>query len=127
MLAVTWIHTEAADKYQIQRSSKPAMRDMSSTGTDTSRIRPNDVISGGMVLPIAWNMLEATKMMPDPMKFQAEMRRYSLPTATTSGSLEKNRINADGAKWQSAASATISPVAISTPDRNACRTRSPLC
>src|SRR5215207_11732924 len=88
MLAVRCSHTDAADKYQIQRSSKPGRRDMSSTGTDTSRIRPNEVIKGGMVLPIAWNMLEATKMMPDPMKFQAEMRRYSLTTAMTSGSLE---------------------------------------
>ena len=36
-------------------------------------------MSGGIVLPIAWNMLEPTKMMPDATKFHDTMRRYSSP------------------------------------------------
>jgi hypothetical protein len=48
----------------------------------------NDVASGGSVLPSAWNMLEATKITPEATKLHATIRRYSLPTAITSGSSE---------------------------------------
>ena len=55
----------ATDNYQIHRSSKPAIRASSTAGIATTRIRVNDATSGGMVLPIAWNMLPFTKMTPD--------------------------------------------------------------
>jgi hypothetical protein len=38
-------------------------------------MRVNDVRSEGSVLPIAWNMLELTKMIPDAMKFHEMIRR----------------------------------------------------
>jgi hypothetical protein len=41
----------------------------------------NDEISEGIVLPIAWNMLELTKMIPDAAKLHETMRRYSSPIA----------------------------------------------
>jgi hypothetical protein len=53
-----------------------------------------EAASDGTVLPIAWNMLDATKINPDAMKFHDTMRRYSLPTASTAGSFENTPINA---------------------------------
>ena len=38
----------------------------------TSVIRLTDVISGGTVLPSAWNMLEDTNTTPDATKLQAD-------------------------------------------------------
>ena len=49
-------------------------------------MRVNELTSEGMVLPIAWNMLEATKMIPDATKLHDTMRRYSSPTAMTAAS-----------------------------------------
>ena len=67
--------------YQIQRSVNPGVSASSSTGTATMTMRVTDVISDGIVLPIAWNMLELTKMTPDATKLKATMCRYSSPTA----------------------------------------------
>ena len=53
---------------------------------ESAQVRRNELTSGGTVLPSAWNMLELTNTMPDGMKFQATMRRYSAPTASTPGS-----------------------------------------
>ena len=41
-------------------------------------------------------MLEATKITPEAMKFHETIRKYSSPTATTSGSAEKTRTSAPG-------------------------------
>jgi hypothetical protein len=46
-------------------------------------------MSDGIVLPIAWNMLDDTKMSPEATKFQQAIRRYSSPRAMASGSVEK--------------------------------------
>jgi hypothetical protein len=46
-------------------------------------------MSDGIVLPIAWNMLDDTKMSPEATKFQEAIRRYSSPRAMASGSVEK--------------------------------------
>ena len=63
-------------------------------GTATSRMRVPEATSDGTVFPIAWNMLDATKIKPDATKFHDTMRRYSLPTASTAGSFENTPINA---------------------------------
>src|SRR5687767_1679956 len=83
------MRTAATEMYQIQRSEKPAVCESSSTGTAMMTTRVAEVISDGMVLPIAWNMLELTKMIPDATKFHARMCRYSTATAIAAGSLVK--------------------------------------
>jgi hypothetical protein len=42
-------------------------------------VRVNELTSDGHVLPIAWNMLDVTKMTPDATKLHDTMRRYSAP------------------------------------------------
>ena len=69
--------------------------------------RRNEVASDGSVLPMAWNMLDATKMIPVATKPHEMMRRYSSPTATTCASCEKMRTIAAGAMWHSTAKAAI--------------------
>ena len=71
------------ERYQIQLSSNPTIRASSSAGIATTRMRMNEATSGGIVLPIAWNMLPFTKMMPDATRLHDTMRRYSAPTAIT--------------------------------------------
>ena len=56
------------------------MCDSRIAGTATITILISDAISGGMVLPIAWNMLPFTKMIPDAIVPQLRMRRYWEPT-----------------------------------------------
>src|SRR5204863_1307574 len=101
--------TYTADKEisQIQRSWNPGKRDSATTGIATMSMRAPDVTSDGTVFPIAWNMLDATKITPDATKFHDTMRRYSLPTASTAGSFEKTPINAWGAIRQRITSNTI--------------------
>ena len=57
--------TAATDRYQIVLSWNPGSLDKTMTGTAISRMRTADAISDGIVLPIAWNMLDATKISPD--------------------------------------------------------------
>src|SRR5688500_3488210 len=71
-----------------------------------------DATSDGRVLPIAWNMLEATKISPDATKFHEMIRRYSAPYAITAGSDEKKPTKVAGATWQAIASASIAAVAM---------------
>ena len=71
------------------RSSAARTRSRATSGYAgiTSRlVRTNELTSDGIVLPSAWNMLELTNTMPDGMKFQATIFRYSPPTASTPGS-----------------------------------------
>src|ERR1043165_3789932 len=72
-------NTDATERYHTQLSRKPATRESSSTGIATTKRRVADVASDGIVLPIAWNMLDVTKMIPDATKFHETMRRYSTP------------------------------------------------
>src|SRR5512145_1589004 len=60
--------TAPAEIYQIHRRVKPGACASSSTGTATMAMRAAEVMSDGMVLPIAWNMLELTNTMPDATK-----------------------------------------------------------
>src|SRR2546430_1200874 len=54
-------NTAATERYQSQRSSNPGMLARNTAGIATIAIRAADVKSDGSVLPIAWNMLDATK------------------------------------------------------------------
>src|SRR4030095_11109071 len=56
-----------ADSSHTHRSVNPGILDRNITGIAVPTIRVNDLTSEGIVLPIAWNMLEATKMIPDAM------------------------------------------------------------
>jgi len=76
-------------------------------GTATSRMRVPEATNDGTVFPIAWNMLDATKIKPDATKFHDTMRRYSVPTASTARSFENTPINAWGAIRQTITSSTI--------------------
>src|SRR5207237_6407736 len=58
-------NTDATDNHHSQRSSKPGSREMITPGMATSAMRTTDAMSEGMVLPIAWNVLEATNTRPD--------------------------------------------------------------
>src|SRR5215211_7048521 len=75
--------------YQTHSRVKPDAPASINTGTATITIRNPEVISDGTVLPIAWNMLEVTKITPDATKFHATTCRYTLPTEITAGSAEK--------------------------------------
>ena len=88
-------------------------------------MRVTEAMSDGMVLPIAWNMLEHTKISPDATKFHEMMRRYSSPTAMTAGSSEKTRMSAAGTMLQSTAISSIQPAAIRLASLNTALTRSP--
>jgi hypothetical protein len=90
----------------------------------TRRMRAVELTSAGMVLPIAWNMLELTNTMPEATKLKEMMRRYSPPTASTWGSCEKTPIIAWGARWQRMVKQAMSTAAKVTPTRNVSRTRS---
>src|SRR5262252_5994100 len=99
----------AVERYQIHCSSNPGWRERITAGIETSRMRVADAIIDGIVLPIAWNMLEFTKTSPERTKLHDMTLRYSTPTATTSGSLEKMRIMAAGTTWKRIASRNITP------------------
>src|SRR5512145_2107150 len=101
-----------AERYQIQWRAKPGSRDSMIAGMAITTMRATDATSEGMVLPIAWNMLEQTKMSPDGTNVHDTMRRYSSPTATTAGSLENRRIRAAGTRLQTTAISSIQPPAI---------------
>src|SRR5213079_2348191 len=58
-------NTDATDNHHSQCSSKPGSREMITPGMATSAMRTTDAISEGTVLPIAWNVLEATNTRPD--------------------------------------------------------------
>src|SRR5688572_12392396 len=96
MLSANCTKTAATDIHQIQCSWNPGIRDMMTAGITLKVMRTTDVTSDGIVLPIAWNMLEDTKTSPDATKFHEMMRRYSSPTAITAGSLEKIPTSWDG-------------------------------
>src|SRR5688572_4542163 len=115
---------DPTERYQIQRSSKSAECDRMSTGIVTRMMRTAEAIRDGTVLPIAWNMLEATKIRPDATKFQEMMRRYSSPIAITAGSSVKTSTIAAGAMWQRIAKTNITPAAISAASLNVAFTRS---
>src|SRR4029079_10399829 len=86
---VAWIATTATDRYQIQCSANPFTRDIRYAGITSSAVRISELTSDGIVFPSAWNMLELTNTRPEGMKFHATICRYSLPTASTPGSLLK--------------------------------------
>src|SRR6185295_17000051 len=86
MLIASWMNTDATERYQIQWSWNPGDFDSITAGIAMSPIRTADAISDGMVLPIAWKVLEATKISPDATKFQEMMCRYSVAIAMTAGS-----------------------------------------
>jgi len=123
-LSSAWNATQATARYQIQCSAKPAARDIRIAGTTIKAVRMAELMSGGSVSPIAWNMLELTNTIPEGMKFQATMRKYSAPTATTPGSLLKIPTSAPGTRRQITSRTSIAAVAIPTPTRNVPRTRS---
>src|SRR5207247_6939680 len=54
-------NTDATDNHHSQCSSKPGSREMITPGMATSAMRTTDAMSEGTVLPIAWNVLEATR------------------------------------------------------------------
>src|SRR5262245_47383794 len=116
--------TAAAEIYQIHRRLNPGVCDNRMTGTPMMTMRDADVISDGIVLPIAWNMLELTKTMPEKTKLNAMMWRYSAPTAITCGSEEKIPTMASEASQTSNASTNIAAAASTAPVRNVARTRS---
>ena len=60
--------TAPAERYQIQTRWKPGIVDSAIAGTAITTMRVTDAMSDGMVLPIAWNMLEHTKITPDATK-----------------------------------------------------------
>ena len=97
MLNVSCNSTDATDRYQIQRSWKPDIRARKKAGIANVVMRAAETTRDGTVFPIAWNMLEATKITPDGTKLHDAMRRYSSPTAITDGSFEKNPTIAAGA------------------------------
>ena len=74
------------------------MRAGQSAGTAKSTSRSAELPSGGSVLPIPWKMLELTNTIPESTKFQAMIRRYSDPKATTAGSPLKKRISGSAAE-----------------------------
>src|SRR5687767_10974953 len=94
---VSCTSTVATERYQIHRSRKSGMRESISAKIDKRPMRTPDATSDGIVLPIAWNMLDATKIKPDATKFHEMMRRYSEPTAITPGSVENAPTIAAGA------------------------------
>ena len=79
-------------------------------------MRATEVSSAGTVLPIAWNMLELTKIAPEATKFNAATWRYSSPAATTAGSFEKMRMNQAAASHVIVDSTSITPVASAAAD-----------
>src|SRR5689334_23926706 len=97
MLSASWTITAPADRYQIQTSWNPGDRERRTAGTATKRMRAPEVTIDGTVLPIAWNMLDATKINPEATKFHDTLLRYTVPTSITAGSFEKMRIKALGA------------------------------
>src|SRR2546423_15003376 len=86
-------------------------------------MRVPEATSDGTVFPIAWNMLDATKIKPDATKFQDTMRRYSEPTASTAGSFEKTPINERGAIRQTVTSNTMTAETMYAALRNESTTR----
>src|SRR5262245_11953654 len=118
--------TAPAEIYQIVRSVNPGDCASSSTGTATMTMRAPDVMSDGMVLPIAWNMLELTNTIPDATKLKAMICRYSAPTAMTCGSEENTPTIGPAASQTMTASMNIAPAASEAPVRNVSRTRSAL-
>ena len=83
------------------------MWEMINAGTANRTNRVNELNSGGNVLPIPWKTLELVKIIPDDMKLNEIIRRYSLPKAITFGSREKNLISAPDARDAVTASTTI--------------------
>src|SRR5688572_29564489 len=118
--------TAPAEIYQIHRSANPGAWASINTGTATITMRAPDVMSDGMVLPIAWNMLELTNTIPDATKLNAMMWRYSSPTAITCGSDENTPTIGPAASHTITESTNIAPAASPAPVRNVCRTRSAL-
>src|SRR5688572_10653005 len=124
MLIVSCTNTAPAERYQIQLSSNPGCRDRITAGIATRTIRTADATSDGTVLPIAWNMLEATKSRPDGTNVNDMMRRYSSPTAITAGSFENIPTSEGATTLQTIAQKSIHTPAISAPLRNVAFTRS---
>src|SRR3954453_1414634 len=71
----SWKYAVASDNHHTQCKANPLIRDNKSTGMIKTTIRVPDARSEGTVFPIAWNMLELTKMSPDAMKLQEMIRR----------------------------------------------------
>src|SRR4029453_9480690 len=109
--------------YQIQRSAKPGVSASASTGTATITMRAPEVISDGIVLPIAWNMLELTKITPDATKLNATTWRYSSPTRTAAGSAVNTRTIPSAQSQTATASTSIAAAAIAAPVLNVSLTR----
>src|SRR5207244_13179034 len=108
----TYKANEATERYHIHRSGKPGSRARNTAGMASTKMRTMEARSEGTVFPSAWNMLEATKITPEATKFHEMICRYSSPTATTCGSVEKMRIKAEGTRWHRRANSAIAPTAL---------------
>src|SRR5512141_1357683 len=91
---------EAGERYQIQFSWNPGERVRITAGIPTRTIRVPELMSDGRVLPIAWNMLDETKISPDAANVSEMIRRYSVPTPITAGSFANTFTIASGAMLQ---------------------------
>src|SRR6476659_7625786 len=114
----------ATDRYQMVLSWKPGNLDSATAGTVINRMRTADATSDGTVLPIAWNMPDATKISPDATKFHDTIRIYPTPTASTAGSFVKIPTSAAGAMCAAIANSTMTAAAMSDASLNVAFTRS---
>src|SRR5688572_32638355 len=101
------MNTEATESHHTQLSSNPGIRATTRTLIANRTIRTPDAMSDGSVFPIAWNMLEATKISPDATKVSDMMRRYSAPISITAGSDEKAATSGPGMLQHKMLNATI--------------------
>ena len=117
-------HTVATDSTQIQVIRKSGMRERMTAGTISIAMRSADAASEGIVLPSAWNMLDATKMIPEATKFHEMICRYTVPAPTTAGSSVKTRTIPCAHRCTAAVITSMNAEAISAASRNTARTRS---
>src|SRR5687767_8907511 len=111
------------ERYQIQCSWNPGSRDSRTAGIATTTIRTHEATRAGIVLPMAWNILELTKITPEATNVHDTMFRYSTPIAMTCGSSEKTPTIAAPPTRHAMVQTTITPAAMSAADRNVARTR----
>src|SRR5690349_4973439 len=117
--------TAPAERYQIHTSRNPGVLESATAGTAITTMRVTDATSDGIVLPIAWNMLEQTKISPENANVSDTMRRYSSPTAITAASFENTRMSAAGKRLHITAISSIQPTAIMLASLNTALTRPP--
>ena len=63
-----WSVVETTVSHQIQVRANSGRYDSTTAGTMLTTIRSTEVASDGSVLPMPWNMLADTKVMPDATK-----------------------------------------------------------